>query len=120
MAADNRRRFQRFPVAGTVRLYSGNAMWTTALIDLSLRGALLFRPADWTAPAGTRYRLDVRLDGGVMISMGVQLVRVDADELAFACVRIDLDSFARLKRLVELNLGNADLLNRELQALVSA
>jgi hypothetical protein len=31
--------------------------------------------------------------------------------------KIDLDSFSQLKRLVELNLGDPELLNRELSAL---
>jgi len=37
--------------------------------------------------------------------------------IGFRWDRIDLDSFAQLKRLVELNLGDPDLLNRELSAL---
>ena len=113
------RRFRRFPVAGTVHLYSGSAVWTTPLRDLSLRGALITRPPDWSQPNGARFRLDLRLDGGLVIAMGVALVRVDEEALAFACTRIDLDSFSRLKRLVELNLGNTELLNRELEQLCS-
>lgn len=114
---NERRRFRRFPIEGTVRLYSPNAMWNSGLIDLSLRGVLIEKPADWTGATGQFYRLDVRLEGGVMIGMGTKLERICEDTLAFACERIDLDSFARLKRLVELNLGNTELLNRELGAL---
>jgi hypothetical protein len=112
-----RRRFRRFPVEGSVKLYSGSAMWSTTLIDMSLRGVLVERPADWTGEMGSRYRVDVRLEGGVMIAMGVELSRVANGHLGFACQKIDLDSFARLKRLIELNLGNTEILNRELSAL---
>ena len=112
-----RRRFHRFPVEGKVLLYSGSAMWSTVLIDMSLRGLLVQRPPDWVGEAGSRYRVDVRLEGGVMIAMGVELARVTDGRLAFACQKIDLDSFARLKRLIELNLGNTDVLNRELAVL---
>jgi hypothetical protein len=114
---NERRRFSRFPIEGSVRLYSGTAMWTTTLIDMSLRGVLVERPADWNGDMGSRYRLDLRLEGGVMIGMGVELARVANGHLGFACQKIDLDSFARLKRLVELNLGNTTILNRELSAL---
>jgi hypothetical protein len=114
------RRFRRFPVTGTVRLYSGSEMWTTTLVDLSMRGALLVRPPEWTALIAERFRLDVRLDGGLMIAMVVKLVRVDEGELAFSCTRIDIDSFSRLKRLVELNLGNTESMNRELADLCEA
>ncbi len=114
---NERRRFSRFPVEGRVRLYSGSQMWSTTLIDMSLRGVLVERPADWTGELGSRYRLDVRLEGGVMIGMGVELARVANGHLGFGCQKIDLDSFARLKRLVELNLGNTMILNRELSTL---
>ena len=43
---NERRRFSRFPVEGRVRLYSGSQMWSTTLIDMSLRGVLVERPAD--------------------------------------------------------------------------
>jgi hypothetical protein len=112
-----RRRFHRFPIEGSVKLYSGTTMWSTTLIDMSLRGVLVERPDDWKAVLGTRYRLDLRLEGGVMIGMGVELARIANGHLGFACQKIDLDSFARLKRLIELNLGNTSLLNRELSTL---
>jgi hypothetical protein len=112
-----RRRFHRFPIEGSVKLYSGTTMWSTTLIDMSLRGVLVESPGDWTAGLGTRYRLDLRLEGGVMIGMGVELARIANGHLGFACQKIDLDSFARLKRLIELNLGNTSLLNRELSTL---
>jgi hypothetical protein len=116
--SDNeRRQFRRFPIEGTVKLYSGTAMWSSGLIDMSLRGVLMERPADWNGQIGNRYRLDVRLEGGVIIGMGVELSRIANGDLGFACQKIDLDSFARLKRLVELNLGNAEILNRELSVL---
>ena len=112
-----RRRFHRFPIEGSVKLYSGTTMWSTTLIDMSLRGVLVESPDDWKAGLGTRYRLDLRLEGGVMIGMGVELARIANGHLGFACQKIDLDSFARLKRLIELNLGNTSLLNRELSTL---
>lgn len=110
------RRFHRFPVEGSVKLYSGTTMWTTRLIDMSLRGVLVECPSDWTGAPGTRYRLDLRLDGGVMIGMGVELARIIDGNLGFTCIKIDLNSFAQLKRLIELNLGNTESLGRELSS----
>lgn len=117
MSEQDRRRFRRFPIAGSVRLYSGTAMWTTELLDLSLRGVLVATPESWTGQPGSRFRLDVRLEGGLMIGMGVELVRDRGGALAFSCQKIDLDSFSRLKRFVELNVGNTEVLNRELAVL---
>jgi len=117
---NERRRFHRFPVEGSVRLYSPKAMWTSELIDLCLRGCLISRPEDFEPNGGNRFRLDIRLGGGVMIGMTCTLARAHNGSLAFACEKIDLDSFTKLKRLVEINLGNAELLYRELGELTHA
>ncbi|VAX04921.1 hypothetical protein MNBD_GAMMA20-584, partial [hydrothermal vent metagenome] len=39
------------------------------------------------------------------------------DHIGFRCEHIDLESISHLRRLVELNLGDAKLLDRELSAL---
>ena len=111
------RRYSRFPLEGSVRIYSGSAMWAASLIDLSIRGALVTRPQAFEAAPGGRFRLDLRLEGGPIIGMAVSLSRLEPQALAFSCERIDLDSFLRLKRTIELNLGNANLLSRELSSL---
>ena len=112
------RRFNRIPVEGSVRLFSGSQMWNTRVIDLSLSGVLVERPEDWDGSIGTRYRLDLRLEGGVLIGMGVELARIEEGlGLGFSCIKIDLGSFAQLKRLIELNVGNHQTLQHELSAL---
>lgn len=113
----NGRRHCRFPLEGLVRIYSGSAMWQAQLVDLAIRGALVSRPPGFDGLIGNRYRLDVRLEGGPMIAMAVSLARLESTVVGFNCERIDLDSFLRLKRTIELNLGNAELLNRELSSL---
>lgn len=117
LSAASGRRHSRFPLEGQVRIYSGSAMWQAQLVDLAIRGALVSRPSGFDGLIGNRYRLDVRLEGGPMIAMAVSLARIDAAVAGFNCERIDLDSFLRLKRTIELNLGNAELLNRELSSL---
>ena len=49
--------------------------------------------------------------------MKVIVARIDHDHIGFYCKNIDFDSIVHLKRLMELNLGNAELVNRELSAL---
>ena len=114
---DERRRFQRFHFEGTVKLYSDKAMWETKLTDISLKGVLIERPADWNGKTGTSYRMDLRINNSVIISMGVIAAHVMPHRVGFQWQKIDLDSFAQLKRLVELNLGDPAILNRELSAL---
>jgi hypothetical protein len=113
----NRRRHHRFPMVASVRIYSGSAMWTTSLIDVSLRGVMVTRPTDWIGRPESLFRLDLRLENGPIIAMGVKLVRCGDADLAFACHKVDLGSFTELKRMIELNLGNTEALNRELSML---
>ncbi len=112
-----RRRFHRFSFEGTVRLYSGTAMWETKLVDISLKGVLIERPLNWNGKVGGTYRMDLRINNSVIISMGVTTAHIMPHRLGFKWEKIDLDSFAQLKRLVELNLGDPEILNRELSSL---
>jgi hypothetical protein len=113
----DRRRFRRFTFEGMVKLYSDKAMWETRLVDISLKGVLIERPVDWNGKVGARFRMDLRINHSVIISMGVTTAHVMPHRIGFQWQKIDLDSFAELKRLVELNLGDPALLNRELSAL---
>ncbi len=112
-----RRRFHRFNFDGTVKLYSDKAMWESKLVDISLKGVLIEHPPAWNGKTGTHYRMDLRINNSVIISMGVITAHVMPHRIGFQWQKIDLDSFAQLKRLVELNLGDPALLNRELSAL---
>ena len=114
---DERRRFHRFSFDGTVKLYSDKAMWETKLVDISLKGVLIEHPVNWNGKTGTSYRMDLRINNSVIISMGVITAHIMPHRVGFQWQKIDLDSFAQLKRLVELNLGDPAILNRELSAL---
>ncbi len=113
----DRRQFQRLPLEGAVTLYARNGSWPAELADLSLRGVLVHRPANCPAEPGARFRMDLRVFDSLPVSMGVALVRADDTHLAFTWDRMDLDSFARLKRVLELNLPQPELLYRELAEL---
>ncbi|MBC7183294.1 MAG: PilZ domain-containing protein, partial [Marinobacter sp.] len=52
------------------------------------------------------------------IVMAVELRHIEPHRLGFKCQYIDLDSATHLKRLVELNLGDQALLEREFAHLI--
>ena len=64
--------------------------------------------------------LTIRLDaaGEAVIRMEGEIAHRDGTQVGMRCTGIDLDSIAHLRRLVELNLGDEELLHRELSALV--
>jgi len=111
------RRFSRVPFDGSATLTDAEHQWDTEVMDLSLKGALVRRPTDWSGFAGNDYQLRLQLDDDVEIDMAVTVAHVEEDRVGLTCRDIDVDSVTHLRRLVELNLGSADLLERELAAL---
>ena len=117
-SGDNRR-FSRIPFDCKAVIITAQHSWSSQLIDVSLKGALVEKPADWQAGPGEEFTLELVLDdGSTVICMEVVTVaHVQENCIGFSCRYIDVDSISHLKRLVELNLGDAELWDRELSAL---
>lgn len=114
-----RRRFFRVFFSTPAELIQGEQIWHTRLLDLSLQGALVERPLGWPDQSQGLYELNFTLaDSDIRISMEVEPTHEAKDKLGFYCHHIDIDSVSHLKRLIELNVGNADMLQRELAHLL--
>jgi hypothetical protein len=119
-STNERRRFQRIAFDASTEIAQGDQRWTVELHDLSLKGLLVQRPENWSGDANQPFDASVRLSPDVYVRMEVTLARDKDDLLGFECRHIDLDSVSHLRRLVELNLGDEDLLERELASLGEA
>ncbi|MFP5344704.1 MAG: PilZ domain-containing protein [Gammaproteobacteria bacterium] len=113
-SSNEQRRHTRIGYTGTASLSNDAGHWEGALFDISLKGALMERPADWPGQPGDRYVLTLSLGDDSQITMQVTLAHVSATRMGLHCDHIDLDSISHLRRLVELNLGDPDQLQREL------
>jgi len=51
--------------------------------------------------------------------MSCEVAHIEGDHIGLLCRSIDLDSITHLRHLIELNLGDAALLEREFKALVA-
>ena len=115
-----RRLHSRIVFHTPAHLFVGEDVFKVQIIDISLKGALVKLPLDATFPDGIACRLDVSLDDvNDHIQMAGRIAHLNGDRLGVLCQTIDLDSVTHLRRLVELNLGEPDLLSRELSALIS-
>src|SRR3990172_11442778 len=114
---DEQRRHIRIPFDAEVRLCAAGTCWSGKLLDISLKGARTTLPADWVGQPGEYYLIQVLLDSEVAIEMEGKIAHLEADRIGFYCVHLDLDSMTHLKRLVELNLGDEEMLHRELSSL---
>ena len=120
-ASPNRRHFTRIPMDNEVTLACGAKQWKTQLLDISLKGALLTTPDtfDESPECGCRLMFSLN-ETDVTIMMVGRIVHHKNGQIGFHCDNIDLDSISHLKRMVELNLGDEKLLERELGELFAA
>lgn len=121
MTDSNRRHFSRIAFHAPGQLVAAGGQDDIVILDLSLKGALLRRKShDLALTTGSNCTLRVHLgDPHVLIRMQGVIAHVDGPFLGLSCQNIDLDSATHLRRLVELNLGDTALLERELASLVA-
>ncbi|HJW25702.1 MAG TPA: PilZ domain-containing protein [Rhodocyclaceae bacterium] len=113
-----RRQFTRIQFRTNARLRLSDAQADVEVVDLSLKGALVRPKNELLAVIGDEGTLEISLgQSDADIRMEVTIVHRKNDQFGLACREIDLDSITHLRRLVELNIGDESILNRELSAL---
>lgn len=116
-----KRRYSRITFAVPAQLVCADGEWGSEVLDLSLKGALLRAPTGWVGVPGDLCTLRIPLDAGgeSEIRMEAAVAHVGRDRIGLSCREIDLDSLTHLRRLIELNLADESLLQRELGKLMS-
>jgi len=114
---NDNRHFHRIFYNSAVNLTCESINLPCKLIDISLKGCLLEFDNPWSAPLENIYSLQLKLSEEVVITMQVSPTHVIGNNAGFKCEHIDIDSISQLRRLVELNLGDSDILERDLLAL---
>jgi len=85
-----------------------------------MKGVLVQLATPATVQADQRCTFDLTLsDNETHITMSVRVAHVNGDRAGFLWERIDAESLTHLRRLLELNLGDADLVERDLSQLGS-
>ncbi|WP_455205840.1 PilZ domain-containing protein [Kaarinaea lacus] len=114
----DQRQFTRIPFESPVHIHNAQGKWTSQLIDISLNGILIHEPTGWDVSIGDQVQIELDLhDSDIEIRMEVEVAHMEKGHVGLHCKHIDLDSITHLRRLVELNLGNTEILSRELSAL---
>lgn len=118
-SSEKKRLFTRIPfeTKGVLNTFPGQHACT--LVDISLKGALVEKSSPWAIKIGEPCNLSVDLaEGDALIQMTGEVAHVAGGRLGVRCKEIDLESITNLRRLVELNVGDEAILNREISALV--
>lgn len=115
-----RRHFVRVGFDAPALLVTGMGSFTVHVLDLSLRGALVRVPDHALLSHKMQGQLTLPLAmAGQEITMKVELAYAEGTKLGLLCRSMDLDSMTHLRRLIELQLGDPALLERDLSELTS-
>jgi len=114
---NDNRHFHRIHFAEEATLSCEEQSWDCEIIDLSLKGCLLRFEHPWEEDLEKLYTLTLQLSEDTQIKMELTATHIVDNKVGFKCEHIDIDSISELRRLVELNLGNSALLERDLLAL---
>ncbi|ART48548.1 PilZ domain-containing protein [Acidovorax carolinensis] len=114
-----RRHFVRVSFDAPALLATATDTFSVHVLDLSLKGALITVPAQVQLRAGMRCQLTLSLtETGNHIAMSTEVAHVEGLHTGLLCRGIDLDSVTHLRRLIEMQLGDPALLERDLAELM--
>ena len=112
-----RRSYNRIPFNAEILMQCGNEEWSCNLLDISLKGMLVEPPEnleiDITKPCG----MALFLSDDVSIHARVNIIRSQDGNWGLKWLQIDANSLQHLRRLIELNTNDPDMLMREISEL---
>jgi hypothetical protein len=115
---NERRRFHRVLLDAPATIVRDETAYTTTLIDISLKGALLNTPEDWPGKPGDELSIEVMLNNiDAVISMRAVCAHEESQHIGVRCKEIDMESIVLLRRLIELNIADEAQLQRDLESL---
>jgi hypothetical protein len=113
------RRFQRVPFHAKTRVTAEGTSWDCTLLNIALKGALLESSLLPVEPGAT---CDIRMTlPGTDIALEFRslLVYHQGSHFGFKFLHVDLETLTHLRKLIELNTGDADGVRGELMAWLS-
>lgn len=117
---EDTRRFTRLPITLNASLAFADLTLEGELQDLSLKGALMLCTSD-AVPAkylGHEGKLNLELnDGELTLTMSARVAHLEGSFAGLEFLEMGIDTISHLRRLIELNLGLEDVLQRELAML---
>ena len=116
-----RRHFVRVSFDAPALLTTSSNAFSVHVQDLSLKGALIVAPAQAGLEPGMLCQITIPLaETGNHIAMSAEVAHVEGLHTGLLCRGTDLDSVTHLRRLIELQLGDPALLERDLVELTGA
>lgn len=113
-----RRRFSRIVYQAPATLIQGSQHIEASVSDLSLHGLLLLSKQAELLEVDKQVEVGFSLpESDIVIQLTGLIVGVSEQVIRLAIDHIDIESIGHLKRLVELNVGDDELLHRNIEHL---
>ena len=110
----DQRHFRRIPFQAEVKLIVADRGHSCELVDLALTGALLRIPQGVSLQKGEPCRLSIFLPAtDLSLEFEAELARCDGEDFGFRFLSEDDVTLGHLRRLLELNFGDAQQVDEE-------
>ena len=110
-----RRNFQRVPFATDTEILCNNKKYKGELLDISLKGALIKGTGHIQLQTGNRCDLTIHLlETEIVLNFEADLIHTEGNRLGFKFVSEDTETAMHLRRLLELNIGSAEEIEKEI------
>ncbi|MBD3671520.1 MAG: PilZ domain-containing protein [Gammaproteobacteria bacterium] len=114
-----RRHFTRIPFDAQVTISQDDKSWQTQLLDISLHGVLLECPDQCSGQTGDSFSIELPLAEESSIKINGSVAHMEGNQIGLSFDNMGLESASHLKRLLLLNLGDQDLIDREIHELIT-
>lgn len=112
-----RRNYNRIPFSAEILMQCGHEEWSCNLLDISLKGMLVEPPENIDIDTSKPCGMALFLGDDVSIHARVTITHSSDGNWGLKWLQIDVSSLQHLRRLIELNTNDPDVLNRELYEL---
>ena len=111
---DERRNFQRVAFATKAEINCHGKIYHGELLDISLQGALVLTNEAISLKEGNRCELSIHLlDSEITLQFEADIVHRQENRHGCKFVSEDTETATHLRRLLELNIGSAEIIDRE-------
>jgi hypothetical protein len=112
---DERRNFQRIPFATKAEINCDGKIYHGELLDISLQGALILGKGTIPLAEGDRCELTIHLlDTEIALHFEADIMHRQENRFGIKFISEDTETATHLRRLLELNIGSSDSLDREI------
>jgi len=112
-----RRNYNRIPFNAEILMQCGDQEWSCNLLDISLKGMLVEPPESLDIDTNNPCGMALFLGEDVSIHARVNITHSSKGNWGLKWLQIDVSSLQHLRRLIEVNANNPEMLNRELSEL---